>query len=55
MTSLTLRFRIRLGEFRAFEAWEKTIEESLSPSKAVKLVMGGDNAEDAPPAGTQVM
>jgi hypothetical protein len=39
-----------LPRIGGFEPWEKTIEESLSPSMAVKLVMGWENPEDAPPA-----
>lgn len=39
-----------LPRIGGFEPWEKTIEETLSPSMAVKLVMGWENAEDAPPA-----
>ena len=39
-----------LPRIGGFEPWEKTIEDSLSPAMAVKLVMGWDNEEDAPPA-----
>ena len=39
-----------LPRIGGFEPWEKKIEESLSPSMAVKLVMGWENPEDAPPA-----
>lgn len=39
-----------LPQIGGFEPWEKELQETLSPSMAVKLVMGWTNPEDAPPA-----
>jgi hypothetical protein len=39
-----------LPQIGGFEPWEEKIQETLSPSMAVKLVMGWTNPEDAPPA-----
>jgi len=39
-----------LPRIGGFEPWEETIQETMSPSMAVKLVMGWDDPADAPPA-----
>jgi len=39
-----------LPRIGGFEPWEETIQETLSPAMAVKLVMGWADPADAPPA-----